>query len=343
MEVIVYDKKTDAKNYSKATLKKIYTNIYNERIFDDSIVRMISEGRIAGFYHAGAGQEAIAGAALADMNDDDYLLYMHRGCNEMVAKGIPLNKLYSDFFANVNGTNFGLGAGIIHSAYPPKGVIGQPGTIGSNMPIAVGLGIAIKYRKSQQVVYATFGDGTSARELLHGSFNYAALKKLPVIFMCQNNEYGLGNYYKSDHATTTGYLAEYGTSYGIPSYVVDGNDALAVYDVAKEAIERARAGEGPTFIEAKTFRYNGHFVGDPMVYMDKERQKWFMENNDPINNLRAKMIESGQFTAEEIDALNKELEEFNEAEIEKAASFPLPDEDRLYAGLFSTSPSVVKY
>ena len=341
MNLVVYNVKSDARKYSKEFLEKLLRNMLLQRVFDQSVIQMISEGKIAGFYHAGSGQEAIAAGVIADMTKEDYLFYMHRGCNEMICKGLELNRLYSDFFGNINGSNRGLGAGIIHSTDPALGIMGQPGTIGSNMPIAAGLGMSIKYRKTNQVVYATFGDGTSSRELLHGSFNLCALHKLPVIYVCQNNEYAIGAYYKTDHATSTGYIAEYGTSYGIPSYVVDGNDVLAVYEVASEAIRRARSGECPTFIEAKTFRHNGHFVGDPITYMDMDRLEWFKKYDDPITNFKKQLLEYEIFTAEELQAIDKEIEEFNKAEIAKAESYPMPTEERLYAGLFSTSPSPV--
>jgi pyruvate dehydrogenase E1 component alpha subunit len=338
MELVVYNEKPNPGKYEKDLLIDLLKTMKYERIFDISIIRMISEGKIAGFYHAGSGQEAIAAGSVFPLRKDDYLFYMHRGCNEMIAKGIPLDKLYSDFFGNINGTNFGLGAGIIHSADPSRGVMGQPGTIGSNMPLACGIGIAINNRKSDQVVYATFGDGTANRELLHGSFNYAALWKLPVIFVCQNNEYALGAYYKDEHATTDGYIASRGLSYGIPSYVVDGNNVLAVYEVAQIAIERARKGNGPTFIEAKTLRQQGHFVGDPCAYMNKNRLEWFKTHNDPIPSFEKLLLEYDIVTREELASIDEEINNANEESIKKADSYPLPGEDRLYAGLFSTSP-----
>ena len=339
MELVIYNERPDVKEYSKELLTRLYTDMRKERMFDQSVIRMVSEGKIAGFYHPGSGQEAIAAGVCANLTDEDYLLYMHRGCNEMICKGMEMDKLYADFFGNIHGTNRGLGAGIIHGADPSRGVMGQPGTVGSNMPIAVGLGVSIKYRKTNQVVYCTFGDGTANRELLHGAFNYAALMKLPVIFLCQNNEYGLGAHYKDEHATTTGYIAERGLSYGIPSYVVDGNNVLAVYEVAKKAVENARGGGGPSFIEAKTYRQHGHFIGDPATYMDKERLRWFIEENDPLDNYDKVLLKSGMFTEDELKTLVDEVTKLNDEAIVEADSYPLPTEERLYQGLYSTSPS----
>ncbi|GHU65855.1 pyruvate dehydrogenase E1 component subunit alpha [Clostridia bacterium] len=345
MELVVYREKPNPEKYSKEFLVSLLSTMKAERIFDVSVIRMISAGKIAGFYHAGSGQEAIAAGSIKEvLRKDDYLFYMHRGCNEMIAKGVPIDRLYADFFGNIYGTNRGLGAGIIHGADPTLGVLGQPGTIGSNMPLACGVGMAINQRKSKQVVYATFGDGTANRELLHGAFNYAGIWKLPVIFMCQNNEYALASKYTDEHALADGYIASRGLSYGIPSYVVDGNDVLAVYEVSKLAVERARNGEGATFIEAKTLRQNGHFVGDPRVYMDKERLEWFITHNDPISNFEKLLLDYNIVTQEELDELDHEITGQNDAAIEKADSYPLPGEERLYEGLYSTSavPQEVK-
>jgi pyruvate dehydrogenase E1 component alpha subunit len=338
MDLVVFNEKIDPRKYDKDLLTGLLESMKLQRSFDKSILRLVSEGKLPGFYHPGSGQEGVSAGAIWPMRDDDYLFYMHRGCNDMIAKKVPLDKLYSDFYGNINGTNLGLGAGIIHGADPSRGVLGQPGTIGSSMPLACGVGMAINYRETDQIVYVTFGDGTSNRELLHGSFNYAALWKLPVIFMCQNNEYALGASFKDEHALVDGYIASRGLSYGIPSYVVDGNDVLAVYEVTQIAVERARKGEGPTFIEAKTMRHKGHHMGDARRYMDKERQQWFIDFNDPINRFQKLLLEYGIFTSEEFDAIDSELIKFNNEAIAKAESFPMPAKERLFAGLFSTSP-----
>lgn len=342
MELRLFTEKPNPKKYDKDLLLNLYRVMLQERIFDESIIRMVSAGKVKGFYHAGSGQEAIAAGTCAQLRDDDYIFYMHRGCNEMIAKGVPIDELYGDFFANVHGTNKGLGAGIIHSAYPQKGVLGQPGTIGSNSSLGAGVGYAIKYRKSDQVCVCFFGDGTAAREVIYGALNWIGLWKLPVILVCENNEYGLSNPYLKANAVKE-HVAEKVVGFNnIDPVVVDGNDVLAVKEVMDKAVERARKGEGGTFIEAKTFRYGGHFVGDPAIYQDKDRLKWFKNEYDPINNLKKAVMESGVATESELDTVEQKVREEDKKAIEIADSYPLPGRERLFEGLFSEGKEVME-
>ncbi|MGD9570191.1 MAG: thiamine pyrophosphate-dependent dehydrogenase E1 component subunit alpha [Sedimentibacter sp.] len=340
MELRLFTEKPDPRKYDKDLLLNLYRVMLQERVFDESIVSMVYSGKVKGFYHAGAGQEAIAAGSCVQLRDDDYIFYMHRGCNEMIAKGVSIDELYADFFANVHGTNKGLGAGIIHSAYPSKGVLGQPGTIGSNASLGAGVGYAIKYRKSDQVCVCYFGDGTAARETIYGALNWIGLWKLPVIFVCENNEYGLSNHYLKANAIKE-HVAEKATGFNnIDCVVVDGNNVLAMKEVTDAAIDRARKGEGGTFIEAKTFRYGGHFVGDPTIYIDKEKLAWFKNENDPINNLKKSLLESNIATESELDAVEQKVREEDKKAIEIADTYPLPERERLFEGLFSEGKEV---
>ena len=341
MKLRVEIEKQNPKTYDKGLLLDLYKTMAQCRLFDESICRMVSQGKVKGFYHAGSGQEAIGAGTCSVLRDDDYIFYMHRGCNEMIAKGVPIDRLYADFFANVYGTTKGLGAGIIHSAWPEKGVLGQPGTIGSNSTLGVGVGYAIRYRESDQVCVCYFGDGTAARELLHGALNWAGLYKLPVIFVCENNEFGLSNPYLKAHAVDQ-FIAEYATVYkDVDAVVVDGNDVLALRKVMEQAVARARSGGGATFIEAKTYRHKGHFVGDPGVYMDKARTEWFMNENDPLQRLKQEAIHCGAVEEAEFDAVDAAVQAENDAAIEEADRYPLPTRERLYEGLFSEGKEVL--
>ncbi len=342
MKLKVIVEKQNPKDYDKELLLELYRVMLQCRIFDESIIRMVSQGKIKGFYHAGSGHEAIGVGTCSALKDDDYIFYMHRGCNEMIAKGVPIDRLYADFFGNVYGTNKGLGAGIIHSAWPEKGVLGQPGTVGSNFTLGVGVGLAIKYRKSDQVCVCYFGDASAARELLHGALNWAGLHKLPVIFVCENNEFGLSNPYMNSHAVDQ-FIAEYAASYkNVDAVVVDGNDVLAIKEVMDAAVERARKGEGATFIEAKTYRHKGHFIGDPVLYMDKDRTEWFVTQNDPILNLKNQLLSSKIATEAELDEIEAKIREEDKAAIESADAHPMPTKDRLYEGLFSEGKEVLQ-
>lgn len=334
MTVVVVKGESDLKKYDKVTLMNLYKSMVKVRKFDENLLRLLQEGKVSGFYHSGIGQEAIAAGSCSLLRDEDYIYYAHRGCNEMVAKGVPLVNIYGDFLARVIGTTKGLGAGIVHSADPSRGVLGQSGTIGASFVLAAGTGYAIKYKKTDQVCICYFGDGTAARELFHGGMNWAGLFKLPIIFVCENNEYGISTHYKRAHAVKE-HIAERAEGYNIPGYVVDGNDVLMVREITEQAIERAKKGEGATFIEAKTFRHRGHFEGDPYTYINPEELKYWKEQRDPINNFREKLIEAGIAQAAEFEQVDDAVqEEINQA-ISEAEKSPLPPEERIYEGLFS--------
>jgi len=329
----VVKREIDVKQYDRDFLLDLYRVMVKQRKYDENLIRLMQEGKVSGFYHSGIGQEAIAAGSCALLNDDDYIFYDHRGCNQMVAKGVPLTGLYGDFLCRTSGTTGGLGAGIVHSADSGKGVLGQSGTIGSSFVLSAGVGYAIKYQKTDQVCVCYFGDGTAARETFHGGLNWAGLYNLPVIFILENNEYGISTHYTKAHALKDN-IADRADGYGIPGYVVDGNDVLLVYEVTKEAVERARNEGRPTFIEAKTFRHRGHFEGDPVTYIDPEVLRDWKENRDPIKNFKAKLISAGMADEKEFIALDNEIEEEILSAIAEAEKAPLPSEDRIYQGLF---------
>lgn len=342
MDLKVFKEKLDPKKYDKDLLLKLYRIMLQERVFDESVMRLIAEGTIQGFYHAGAGQEAIAAGSCASLRDDDYIFYAHRGCNEMIAKGVPIDMLYADFFANIHGTNKGLGAGIIHSAYPQLGVLGQPGTIGSNSSLGAGVGYAIKYKQTDQVCVCYFGDGTSSRELIYGALNWMGIWKLPVILFCENNEWAISSHFKTTCAVND-YVSERATGYkDVEVVVCDGNDPLAVKEVMDAAVARARRGEGGTFIEALTYRHGGHFVGDPAMYRDPKVTEDWKTNKDPIINYKKALLDSGMLSEAELDACEKTVREEDEAAIQEALKYPLPPKERLFEGLFSDGKEVLQ-
>ncbi len=321
-------------NYEKSWLLELYREMVKQRTFDRQLIRLLQEGRVSGFYHSGIGQEATAAGTCAVLRDDDVIFYNHRGCNQMIAKGVPLDRLYGDFLCTLHGTTRGLGAGIVHSAYPEKGVLGQSGTLGGCFVISVGVAHGIKIKKTDQVCVCYFGDGTSARETFHGGLNWAALYKLPVIFFLENNEYGKTTHYTRAHGLKN-YIADRAEGYGIPAYVIDGNDVLLVYEVTKEAVERARRDKLPTFIEAKTFRHRGHFEGEAYNYVDTKMLDEWKTKRDPIKNFQESLLNTGIASEDEFTGIDREIEEDILKAIEVAASAPLPDESRIYQGLFS--------
>lgn len=332
---IIYKKEICLNGYEKETLIDYYQIMMRIRKFDENLIKLIQDGKVSGFYHSGIGSEGLsAGAISYNLRKDDYIYYNHRGVNQMIAKGIPLSKLYGDFLGTVEGTTRGLGAGIVHSADLSLGVLGQAGTIGSQFELAVGTALASKFKGTDQVTVVFFGDGAASREPLHGSLNWAKLYNLPVIYICENNQYAISTHVDETHAYKE-HLADWAEGYGIRNYVVDGNDVLLMHEAVKEAVERGRNGEGPTFIEAQTFRHRGHFEGDPYDYVPKEVLNEWKERKDPIKNYQQLLLNNEIADEQTFKKIDEELDQEIQNAIEKAANAPMPKPGRIYEGLFA--------
>ncbi|MCJ1907978.1 thiamine pyrophosphate-dependent dehydrogenase E1 component subunit alpha [Planococcus ruber] len=330
-----YTKEINVKDYPKEVLLDFYKTMAKIRKFDENLIKLMQDGKVSGFYHSGIGSEGLsAGSIRQNLRDEDYIYYNHRGCNQKIAKGVPLSKIYGDFLGTVEGTTKGLGAGIVHSADPARGVLGQAGTIGSQLGLSVGSAFASKLKKTDQVTVVYFGDGAASREMLHGSLNWAGLYKLPVIYICENNEYAISCHVSETHSIKE-HIADWADGYGIPNCVVDGNDVLLMHEVVKEAVERAKRGEGPTFIEAQTFRHRGHFEGDPYDYVDVEVLQTWKDTKDPITNFAAKLMSEEIAKEEELQNLNKEIDQEIAEAIDKALAAPMPEAGRIYEGLYA--------
>ncbi|PWA11791.1 pyruvate dehydrogenase (acetyl-transferring) E1 component subunit alpha [Pueribacillus theae] len=331
----IYQKEINLRDYSKENLMAFYRTMVKIRKFDENLIQLMHEGKVSGFYHSGIGSEGLsAGSIVHNLRDEDYLYYNHRGCNQKIAKGVPLSKLYGDFLGTVEGTTRGLGAGIVHSADVSRGVLGQAGTIGSQFNIAVGTAYSAKFQGTDRVTVCYFGDGAAAREPLHGSLNWAGIYELPIIYICENNEYAISCHTSEMHAVKE-HIADWADGYGIPNCVVDGNDVLLMHEVAKEAIERARKGEGPTFIEAKTFRHRGHFEGDPYDYVDPEVVKEWKEKRDPIKNFKKRLLENNICSENDFSKIDEQVDHEIQKAIKTAESAPLPGRERIFEGLFA--------
>lgn len=311
---------------------ELYRLMKQAQLWEQRLLRMIDEGQVSGFYHSGRGQEAIPAGAVSTLGTDDYLLYAHRGLGYLTAKGVPMEKLFGDFLGREIGTTGGLGAGIVHIAWPALGVLGQSGTLGGNFPIAVGAGLSAKYRGTDQVVLSFFGDGTSSRGTFHESANAAALWKLPVVWICENNGYAATVPSSSTNAVTDISRLAYG--YGMPGVIVDGQDVEAVQAATQEAVDRARNGEGPTLIEAKTYRYRGHYEGDPQNYRSKEEVALWRER-DPISSFEQTLIARNELTETELLQIQKELQVEVDDCAEAALASAEPPVDRIFRGVYS--------
>lgn len=314
-----------------ATQLAIYRRAALLKANDERSRKVIMNGRLVMPYYSYRGQEIIPSALAAALTDDDYWVTIYRGIHDMLAKGMPLNDLWAEIAGRVDGTCKGKG-GPMHLTYPPKGIMVTTGIVGSSMPIANGIAWGSQLSGNGRVTVATFGDGASNIGAFHESLNLAGVWKLPVIFLCQNNLYGEHTTYEK--ATSVARIADRGASYNIPGIRVDGNDPVAMYAAAREAVERARAGEGATLIEAMTFRFHGHVFGDADAYMDKAQKKAAMEA-DPVPIFRARLIAEGISTGAELAAMEAEIEAEIDAAVEFALASPFPALDELTRDVYA--------
>ncbi|MDO8673220.1 MAG: thiamine pyrophosphate-dependent dehydrogenase E1 component subunit alpha, partial [Dehalococcoidia bacterium] len=245
------------------TLIWIYTKMQTIRQFETRVAELFLEGKLPGTVHLYAGEEAVACGVCANLGPADYVGSTHRGHGHVIAKGGDLNKMMAELYGKTTGYCKGKG-GSMHIANIGIGVLGANGIVGAGLPIAVGAGFAAKYRKSDAVAVSFFGDGASNQGTFHESINLAAVLRVPVIFVCENNGYAISTS-QIRHQNITD-VADRAAGYGIPGVVVDGNDAFAVYGAAKEEIGRARAGLGPSLLDCKTYRHYGHSIGDSGRY-----------------------------------------------------------------------------
>jgi pyruvate dehydrogenase E1 component alpha subunit len=242
----------------------LYRLVAHVRAVELRLQQHITEHGFGGFWHPGIGQEGVQVGAATALRPDDYLFYAHRGLGYAVAKGMELTAILGDLFGRVTGSTGGKGGGTAHFVDPSIGVLGQGGTLGSNFTLGAGAAISARMLGTDQVVAVFFGDGAAARGTFHEAALQASVWKLPVVWICENNGWALSAPITEQSPTEN--IADRAVAYGVPGVVVDGQDALAVHAATAEAIERARAGGGPTLIEAKTLRIRGHYEGDRQQY-----------------------------------------------------------------------------
>jgi TPP-dependent pyruvate/acetoin dehydrogenase alpha subunit len=308
-----------------AALLDIYTRVALLHANDERARKLIMSGKIAMVYYSYRGQEVIPAAISASLRDDDYLCTIYRGIHDMLAKGFPLRELWAELAGRATGSCKGKG-GPMHLTYPPKGIMVTTGIVGSSTPIATGLAWGALLDKTDRVSVATFGDGASNIGAVHESMNLASAWKLPVIFVCQNNLFA--EHTTFEKMTSGGNVAARAAGYGMPGVRVDGNDAVAMYAAAREAIARARAGEGPTLLECMTFRFHGHVLGDADAYIPKD-MKAAAITADPVPRLRAQILAGAIATEAELLAIEADIEARIDDAVEFALASPWPIPDDL--------------
>lgn len=310
-------------------LLDIYTRTMRVARSDEKFRSLLMTGKLAVLYYTYRGQELASAAMMAALEPTDYLVTTYRGQHDQIAKGVPLDLLYAEIAGRATGTCKGKG-GPMHITHPASGVMVTTGVVGSGLPIANGLALASQNRGDKRVTVTCFGDGATNIGAFHEAMNMAQLWKLPVIFFCQNNRYGEHTAF-ADH-TKVQSIAQRAAAYNMRAVTVDGNDAEAMYAAAKDAVDRARAGEGPTLIEAMCYRMLGHFFGADFSYMPPEHLAE-MAAADPLPRLRQLMLDR-QFTEADLDAIVAEIDAELDAAAEFAFASPLPGPEELWLDVF---------
>ena len=301
------------------------------RYFEEKVMDLLSRDIVKGASHLYVGEEAVAVGAVAAIRKDDYITSTHRGHGHCIAKGGDLKLMLAELCGKATGYCKGRG-GSMHIADVNAGNLGATGIVGSNIPVATGAGLSVKMRGTDQVVLCFFGDGAANTGAFHESVNLASIWKLPVIYVCENNLYGMS--VAVNRAFPFEDIAERAKGYNIPGIIADGMDVLDVKRAVGEAVERARKGEGPTLVECKTYRFYGHSRSDARVYRTREEERRW-KARDPIVTFRRKLIEGGILTEQQA----RKLEEDVAREVEEAEKFalssPYPEVDALYDGLYT--------
>jgi pyruvate dehydrogenase E1 component alpha subunit len=299
--------------YSKEFLQNLYKTLYSIRVFETRCIQLYREGLIRGYFHPYLGEEAIATGVCAALKSSDYIISTHRGHGHCIAKGAKIKGMIAELLGKETGYCRGMG-GSMHIADVTGGNLGANGIVGGGIPIGVGAALGISIRKEEKVVAIFFSDGASNNGVFAESLNLAAIWNLPVIFVLENNHYAVST--PIEHSCRENDLYKRASGYGVEGSSVDGNDVLAVYKQAQEAVAKCRAGKGPVLLEAKTYRHGGHHVNDPGQYMPKERLDYY-KSKDPVTLGKKYLLEMGKMNQNEITA----IEDSVTAEIEEAVEF----------------------
>ena len=307
--------------------KELLAKMVLTRTFEENAEEMFALGKVHGTMHLSIGQEAIAAGAGPALRRDDYLLNTHRGHGHFLVWGGDLNRMMAEFLGKETGYCRGRG-GSMHIADVESNNLGSQGIVAGNLPISVGVGLSIKMRKTDQLVLTLFGDGASNEGAFHESLNMAAIWNLPIIFLCENNQYAMSMAFEK--AFKVEQISDRAAAYGMPGVTIDGNDVIAIYEAVQAAAKRARAGNGPTLIEAVTYRWRGHSKSDRQLYRTREEVKSWMEK-DPIQRFK-KLLNVSEEEFKKIEAQAKE-------DIRKAVEFaeasPEPDVASILEGIYA--------
>ena len=300
----------------------IYSNMARIRAFEFRALKLFEENKLRGSVHLYIGEEAVASTVCSRLTNNDYITSTHRGHGHCIAKGARLDMAMAELMGKATGYCKGR-SGSMHIADFTQGNLGANAIVGGGIPIAVGAALSIKLQKQDRVAVSFFGDGASNEGTFHESLNLASVWKLPIIFICENNGYGIS--VPTWQSTSVENISDRAHGYNMPGETVDGNDVEAIDAAIERAIARAKAGEGPTLIECKTYRWLGHWTGDPQTYRTREEVAEWRENRDPMKRWREKMLAANLYTEAELDAMLKAADDETEAAVEFALNSPNPD------------------
>lgn len=311
--------------------RSMLEQMYTIRVFEQMAEQSYALGKIHGTMHLSIGQEATAVGAVAALDPDDFILSTHRGHGHCIAKGADVNKMAAEFFGKETGYCRGRG-GSMHIADVASGNLGANGVVAGGIPLAVGVGLSLKMRKTKQVVLCFFGDGAVNSGAFHEALNMTAIWTLPVVFICENNQYAMS--YSAQKAFPIDDISIRAESYGMPGSSVDGNDLIAVHSAVQEAVARARDGAGPSFIVCETYRWKGHSKSDRNLYRTKEEiEEW--KQKDPIKRFRSKLMDAGVLSEEEADQLQQVAQKRIDASVRFAEESPEPSLDTIEDGVYA--------
>lgn len=313
------------------TRLRIYETMTKINLVDERVRALLMSGKIQIIFYSPRGQECIPAAVGAALEPDDYTVTTYRGVHDSIAAGAPLDEILAEMLGKATGTSKGKG-GPMHLSDPNSGLMVTTGIVGGGIPIANGIALASQLKGLNRVTVCNFGDGASNIGAFHEALNLAAVWDLPVVFVCQNNEYG--EYTPRLESQKVEKISDRAASYGMVGVTVDGNDPDVTYQVAKEAVDRARAGDGPTLIEAKTYRFMGHLFGDQMPYMPKEELAAALAA-DPVPRYRALLLSDGAATEAELAEIDNRVGDEVERAVRHALDAPLPPPEELFTDVYA--------
>jgi pyruvate dehydrogenase E1 component alpha subunit len=322
---------------SSAELLDALRKMYMIRFFEEKAEELYALGKIHGTMHLSIGQEASAVGSCLALRPDDYILSTHRGHGHCLAKGADVNRMMAEFMGKAVGYCRGRG-GSMHIADVDGGNLGANGVVGGGLPLSPGVGLSLKLQKSDRVCLTFFGDGAANEGAFHEALNMSSIWSLPVVYVCENNQYAMSMSVKKGMAV--GQISTRATAYKIPGVSVDGNDLFAVYSAVRDAVARARSGEGPTLVECVTYRWRGHSKSDRQRYRTREEVKEW-QARDPIERLRSRMLEAGLASQAELDGLADEARQAVEDSVAFAEAAAEPDPETLMDGVYAPGSSGV--